>query len=239
MEKTRIIKIGKKKWLSIIFLFVTVYPLAAQRLTRIKDYCGLYFRSMSDLLQQKQEELAFYQFRPGQVVASIGAQCCHWEAAFAATGDSLQFYLQDIDSAYFNARQADFSWHYYDSLRGRPMTSSYQLVLGNEQSTGLPSGRFDKILIINSFHEFTAPAAMLADIRDKLKPEGLLYIDESVPRKPGQLHGICKHPMLTPEELNAVLTENGFTPVGNLDLFFRKGKPMRKIYAFKKKASPG
>ncbi|HUR67371.1 MAG TPA: hypothetical protein VMZ03_13555 [Chitinophagaceae bacterium] len=192
---------------------------------------------MADLHRQKQVELDFYNFRAGDIVASIGAQCGHWEAAYAACTNSVLFYLQDIDTVYFTEKQIASAWHYYDSLRGTPMTSTYQLVAGTEKATLLPENRFDKITIINSFHEFTAKDEMLADIRTKLKAAGILYIDESIPKTPGQSHGICHMPMLTQEEMIAVLLKNGFRYIDGLELQFRAKKPRRKIYAFQKISS--
>ena len=51
---------------------------------------------------------------------------------------------------------------------------------------------------------------MLADIKKKLKPGGLLYIDEALPKRQGQLHGICNKPMLTGKETIATFEKNGF-----------------------------
>jgi len=58
----------------------------------------------------KQANLDFYHFKPGQTIASIGAQCCHIEAAYAATTDSIIFYLEDIDSEKLKKEQAEFAW---------------------------------------------------------------------------------------------------------------------------------
>jgi SAM-dependent methyltransferase len=233
VEKTRIS--FYRKMPGVFFLLFLLFSLGtkAQKMQMIKGYCGIYNRSMDDLYRQKQVELDFYQFRPGQQVASIGAQCSHWEAMYAAASDSIDFYLQDIDTSFFNPRQTAFAWHYYDSLRGKPMTSTYQMVLGTEHSTGLPEQFFDKIMIINSFHEFTDQAGMLADLRRKLKKDGILYIDEAVPRKSGQKHGVCKLPMLMPEEMIQLLQKNGFTLTGSIDIEFRVNKTYRKIYAFR------
>ncbi len=52
-----------------------------------KDHCGAFYESMAHLYKIKQAELDFYHFKPGQTIASIGAQCCHIEAAYAATID--------------------------------------------------------------------------------------------------------------------------------------------------------
>lgn len=225
-----------KTCLAILFLLVCQSG-NAQKMQMTKGYCGLYYYNMDDLYRQKQVELDFYDFKPGQTVASIGAQCSHWEAAFAATTDSIHFYLEDIDTTYFNNEQTGFAWHYYDSLRGSPMTCTYSLTIGTEKSTGLPDNSFDKILIINSFHEFTYRDEMLADIKTKLKPGGILYIDETVPKKPGQLHGVCKMPMLSHEEMINILSRNGFKYINGIELQFRKKWPMRKIYAFMKSTS--
>jgi hypothetical protein len=78
---------------------------------------------------------------------------------------------------------------------------------------------------------------MLADIKTKLKPGGILYIDETVPKKPGQLHGVCKKTMLTSEEMISILSKNGYEYLDGLEILFRKGKLFRKIYAFRKLTS--
>lgn len=91
--------------IALLFLVFLILEIAStQKLQTVKGYCGMYYRSMDDLYRQKQAELDFYQFIPGQVVASIGARCGHWEAAFAASTDHVEFYLQAIDTVYFNDR---------------------------------------------------------------------------------------------------------------------------------------
>jgi ubiquinone/menaquinone biosynthesis C-methylase UbiE len=222
-----------KKLTTSICLLLSFLQLNAQKMQKVEGHCGYYYKTMEDFYYQKQVELDFYRFIPGQTVASIGAQCGNWEATFASSTDSIQFYLEDIDTSFFNDRQVAFAWHYYDSLRGSPMTSTYTMITGTEESTLLPENTFDKIIIINSFHEFTKRDEMLADIKKKLKPGGILYIDETVPKRKGQLHGACKKPMLTSEEMISILIKNGYEYVDGLEILFRKGRPFRKIYAFR------
>jgi len=233
VEKKRIqLFIPAKLTLTAIFLLL-MFSTHAQKLKTFKNYCGGFYESMADLLKIQQQEISFYNFRSGQTVASIGAQCSHWEAAYAATTDGVTFYLEDIDSSKFKKSQVEFAWNYYATLRGKPMTSDYKMVIGDERSTSLPENTFDKILIINSFHEFTYQNEMLADIKSKLKPAGILYIDEALPKRQGQLHGICKKPMLTNEETIAVFEKNGFEYVDGVDFNYRQKSPTRKIFAFK------
>lgn len=217
----------------LLLIFLCLYSLCfSQKLITFKGHCGYYYKSMNDLLHQK--EITFYNFKPGQKVGSIGAQCSSWEAAVAAATDSLQFYLEDIDSAYFNKQQVEFAWNYYRNLLNKPLTTNYKLVLGDEKKTNLPDKIFDKIIIINSFHEFTFQKEMLADIRYKLKPEGLLYIDEMLARHSGQLHPSCKKRMYLEEELIAILKENGYQYIDGIIVNYQKSKWVRKLFAFKK-----
>jgi|SRR6185369_5758000 len=219
----------------VLSILLTGFLLSACcQVSSIKGHCGLYYKNIETLYKQQGAAIDFYHFQSGQTIASIGAQCCHWEAAYAAASDSLDFWLEDIDSSSFNEQQASFAWNYYVSLRGKPMTSNYHLVLGDEKKTNLPNQTFDKILIINSFHEFSYQKEMLADIRKKLKPGGILYIDEALARKSGDLHGVCKKPIYLSDELIAILKANGFEYVDGLDMKFRKSKPVRKIFAFRR-----
>lgn len=222
------------KIIATISLLLLLLQADAQKMHKIEGHCGYYYKSMEDLYRQKQSELDFYRFLPGQTIASVGAQCGNWEAAFAATTDSIRFYLEDIDTSLFNERQISFIWHYYDSLRGRPMTCNYMMITGTEESTLLPENTFDKIIIINSFHEFTKKDEMLIDIKTKMKPGGILYIDEAVPKKQGELHIQCKKPMLTDEEMISIFSKNGYEYINGLEVVFIKKRPMRKIYAFRK-----
>jgi len=211
------------------------FSTQAQKLQTFKEHCGGFYKSMDDLRKMQQKEIGFYDFKSGQTIASIGAQCSHWEAAYAATTDSVTFFLEDIDSSKFKKSQVEFAWNYYSALRSKPMTSNYKLIIGDERSTSLPENTFDKILIINSFHEFTFQVEMLADIKKKLKAGGILYIDEALPKKQGQLHGICNLPMLTNEETIALVEKNGFEYVDGIDFNYRKKNPTRKIFAFRSK----
>lgn len=55
-----------------------------------KGECGSFFENMAHLYKIKQVDLDFYHFKSGQTIASIGAQCGHWEAANAATTDNIR-----------------------------------------------------------------------------------------------------------------------------------------------------
>lgn len=93
----------------VILVILSFCFLSSDAQKTFKGRCGIYYSTMNELMKQKGKELAFYQFKNGETVASIGAQCCFWEAAYAATTDSVLFYLEDIDTTYFNERQVQFA----------------------------------------------------------------------------------------------------------------------------------
>lgn len=212
-------------WVSCQHKLYNVYP----------NHCGLYYKTAAKMHEQQDSLMSFYNFKPRQAIGSIGAQCANWEAMMASYTDGAHFYLEDIDTAYFKESQARFAWDYYGNLQGRPLSSSYELIVGNEKGTQLPNASCDKIFIINSFHEFSFKKEMLEDIAKKLKPGGLLYIDEIIAKYPGQKHGGCKKELFTEAELIGFCRANDFEYTAGMYVTYRKSVPYRKIYVYKRK----
>ncbi len=224
-------KIIACKSIIYILLLLSALHLHAQRLVTLPNTCGLYYRNLKGLMKEQAAALAFYKFTPGDTIASIGAQACNWEAAYCATEDSVFFYLEDIDTFYCNTRQASLAWQYYKALTNRQM-GGFKVITGNEQHTALPPGSCNKILIINSFHEFMYPSPMLRDIAGKLKQNGVLYIDEQLALYTGQLHNGCGKTLRTEAELIQLVEASGFTSTGSITVVWHKKQPLRKIFAF-------
>jgi ubiquinone/menaquinone biosynthesis C-methylase UbiE len=81
-------------------------------------------------------------------------------------------------------------------------------ILGTEDDPKLPPASCDLILLVDTYHEFSAPVAMLRHIRTALKEDGLLALveyraeDDQVPIKP-------EHKMSKAQILKE-MTANGF-----------------------------
>ena len=58
-------------------------------------------------------------------------------------------------------------------------TTNVEVVLGGDDDPKLSPAAFDAILVSNTYHEFTQPAAMLKHLCDALKPGGMLVIVEN------------------------------------------------------------
>ncbi len=114
------------------------------------------------------------------------------------------------------------------------MSCIYELVPGDVRSTSLPENTFDKLIIINSFHEFTYQTEMPADVKKKLKTGGNLYVDEALSKRPrGKLHGFCDLTMLNNEEMIAFFAENGFEYINRLEFNYCQKIPVRKVFTFR------
>lgn len=85
---------------------------------------------------------------------------------------------------------------------------NYQSVLGTESDPKLPEAQMDLILLVDVYHEFSKPQAMLAKMRQALKPDGRLVLleykkeDPDVPIRP-------EHKMSV-SEVKAELEPEGF-----------------------------
>lgn len=158
-----------------------------------------------------QKSLEAYQFKAGEVIASIGAGGGIWEIGFATFHENLTFFIQDINPLFLNQEEIDAGISYYEKLTKKPVSGQFIPVIGDEKNTNLPSGIFDKVLIINSFHEFTQPLEILKEIRRILKPRGFLFIDESLAKVPGELHEGCNMRLFTEAELIDFVQKSNFS----------------------------
>lgn len=79
MDKTRISFYRILPTLLLLLFLSAAGDIRAQKMQMIKGYCGVFYRQMDHLFRQNQVELVFYQFRPKQILASIGARSGHWK----------------------------------------------------------------------------------------------------------------------------------------------------------------
>ena len=93
--------------------------------------------------------------------------------------------------------------------------TNYDLILGEPTSPRLPRETVDLILLVDAYHEFTDPVAMLAAMRASLKPTGVLALveyraeDPTVPIKPD--HKMSK------AQIDREMAANGFRLVRSYD----------------------
>ncbi len=136
--------------------------------------------------------------QPGETIASIGAGNGLKEIQISYFVNDITWYLQEIDAA----RLYDFYdvLEHHENLGGTP-AATFNLVVGTEQSTNLPKATFDRILMINVFHEIDARKEIMMEVHKLLKKNGELVIMERMGENPGEIHGDCKYPKLLETDL--------------------------------------
>ena len=157
-----------------------------------------------------QKSLSIYNFQPNETIASIGASSGVWEIWFASQVEGLTFYLQDIDPLNCNQEELDYGVKYYEKLLQKPISGKFIPIVGTQSETNLPQNIFDKVLIINSLHEFETPELILQDINKILKPNGKLFIEEQLAKFSGEIHEGCGKRLLTQNELINLLNKSHF-----------------------------
>lgn len=187
--------------------------LEAQKNSKSKEQCYFYqHTSLADAKadQQLMKHLEGLNLKKGEKVADIGAGTLRWEGALSLFTEGVQFYAVDLDSSCCNAQQASYVARYYSIVKGQRINNSIQTSVGGVKKTGLPDAQMDKVILFQTFHEFSHPEAMLRDIHRSLNANGRLYISELVPRHAKDLHPGCQHPMYTPDALKKLVQACGF-----------------------------
>jgi tetratricopeptide (TPR) repeat protein len=154
--------------------------------------------------------LAALNPKKGEKIAEVGAASGWVLGALSVFTDSITYYVQDIDPHYSNQEQMDKMVAHYSHVRGTPQTNSFYFVLGDMQSTHLPDNTFDKVLINNSFHEMTKADEMIADMKKKLVPGGVIVINEAYANSYRKVkHGGCNIKARTVDQMNLLFEKQG------------------------------
>lgn len=152
-------------------------------------------------------DLLFIELKPHDTVADIGSYNGYYPSLYSVSTDSIVFYLNDIVNEGFI---------YFDSinticrnLRGTDITNKFKIVIGNDDSTKLPTNTFNKVILRDALHHFKNPLKMLEEIKRIIKPNGKLLLFESIINPNIADQNLCKGSM-TKDELLKLLLENGF-----------------------------
>ncbi|MGZ3864031.1 MAG: methyltransferase domain-containing protein [Bacteroidia bacterium] len=129
-----------------------------------------------DMFETKKQLTDFMEINPGEVIAEVGAGS-GWNLGVLSTiYDSLTLYAEDVSTKELSQRKLQKTIAYYSKQRKTKQTNKFIRVIGSFSSTNLPDNTFDKILLIDAFHDFTQKDEMIEDIAKKLKPNGKIYI---------------------------------------------------------------
>jgi ubiquinone/menaquinone biosynthesis C-methylase UbiE len=122
------------------------------------------------------------EIKKGSTVADVGAGVGYhaWRLA-EIVGPVGKVLAEDIQPEMLRMLTAN--------IKERRLTN-VQAILGTEKDPKLPTGQVDLVLMVDVYHEFSDPAAMMQNIRKALKPDGRVVLvefrkeDPSVPIRP-------------------------------------------------------
>ncbi len=219
-------------WLILLVWFVTTAAVAQ----RSRHPCVYENLLQKDRLEQTLKRYqAIYDFRKSDTLASVGAGSGTKEVIYSMMADSITFYLQDVNPICLTPENLTNTVRQLYNAAGRMNTATFIPVIGTEKETRLPRQRFDKIIIENTLHELTYPSDVLTSVRESLKLDGYLFIEDFVAKRPGQKHRGCGKPLYTEEALIQLLDTNGFRLL-NVTVVF-PNNAIDKVYKFALKTS--
>ena len=114
------------------------------------------------------------------VIADIGAGSGYHVFKMAPKASEGNVYAVDIQPEMLQAMASNSKFKKNKNIK---------LIQGSEKSVNLPANTFDKILMVDVYHEFNFPFEMMQSIRKAMKKDGEIYLieyrgeDPSVPIK--------------------------------------------------------
>ncbi|MDG1396968.1 MAG: class I SAM-dependent methyltransferase [Polaribacter sp.] len=114
------------------------------------------------------------------IIADIGAGSGYHVFKMAELAKKGKIYAVDIQPEMLLAIEFNKKYEEHKNI---------ELILGDEKTTNLPENKFDKILMVDVYHEFNYPKEILECVKKALKKDGQLFLieyrleDESIPIK--------------------------------------------------------
>jgi ubiquinone/menaquinone biosynthesis C-methylase UbiE len=168
--------------------------------------------------QRPAEVIKTMGLRPGDVVADVGCGTGYFARRMArAVAPGGRVYAVDIQKEML------------DLLRGRLEQEGLENVvpvLGDADDPHLAAASLDWILLVDVYHEFQQPKAMLARLRAALKPTGRVALVEYRQEGDSALHIRAEHRMSAEQVLKEwqpagfrLVTRHEFLPVQHFFVF--------------------
>ena len=163
-----------------ILSILSAYPLSAQArhpvsgriIAPVMGAAGADWLVRPEREAEENPDLAIklLNFQPGMVVADIGAGVGYYSLKIAAlVGPTGKVLAADIQPEMLRMLRTRLE---------KAKVRNVVPVLATETSAGLEPGVADLALLVDVYHEFARPQAMLKSLRDSLKPDGRLVLLE-------------------------------------------------------------
>lgn len=165
-------------------------------------------------VQRPRDIVDAMDLKPGGVVADVGTGVGFMIPYLSqAVGDSGQVIAEDIQTDFLDKAKLKAQLAHLTNVK---------FVLGTDMDPNLPANTLEGVLILDVYHHFDYPEAMLAHIRDSLLSDGKLVIVEYYKRR-GAIPGgdpdrTLEHIRLDQDDMIREVQENGFRLISKHEL---------------------
>jgi SAM-dependent methyltransferase len=174
------------------FLFATTvaaqiagtHPVSGRRYAPVMGYQGVDWLERPERMEEEEPDLAINLLKipPGASVADIGAGSGYMTIRMAQrVGPTGRVFANDLQPQMLEILGRRLAQH---------RIANVTLVQGTIDDPRLPPASVDLALLVDVYHEFSRPQAMLQRLREALKPGGRLVLleyrkeDPSIPIRP-------------------------------------------------------
>jgi ubiquinone/menaquinone biosynthesis C-methylase UbiE len=161
-----------------------VHPVTGRQIAGVMSAAGSNWLDRPEREEEEQPDKALEAIgiRRGMVVGDVGAGSGFMSFKMVKlVGPSGKVYANDIQPEMLEILR---------TRAQRDKVTNIETVLGTDRDPKLPAGTLDLILLVDVYHEFSQPQAMLDRMREALKPNGRLVLleyrkeDPTVPIRP-------------------------------------------------------
>jgi ubiquinone/menaquinone biosynthesis C-methylase UbiE len=148
------------------------HPISGRRFAGVMGYQGAEWLDRAERVDEEEPDLAIdaLTLQPGSTVGDVGAGSGYMTVRMARkVGPSGRVYANDIQPEMLTLLRARLA---------REKITNVETVLGAVDDPKLPAAALDLILMVDVYHEFQQPQAMLRHMHAALRPGGRLVLLE-------------------------------------------------------------
>lgn len=161
-----------------------VHPISGRHFAPVMGYQGADWLDRQERVQEEEPDIALdvIKLTKGSTVADVGAASGYITAKMAErVGSEGRVYANDIQPEMLVLLRQRLA---------KDKITNVEPILGTPDDPKLPANTLDLIMMVDVYHEFQQPQAMLRHMREALKPGGRLVLleyrkeDPSIPILP-------------------------------------------------------
>jgi len=199
-----------------------VHPISGRRYAQPMGVAGAEWLDRAERQQEEDPERALrvLSIQPGSTVADVGAGSGYYTVRIAQlVGPNGKVYANDLQPGMLQILRSRLE---------RERILNVDPVLGAVDDPRLPANAIDLILMVDVYHEFSEPQAMLRHMRTALKPGGRLVLleyraeDSRVPIRPEHKMTVAQAKLEVESEGYTLTTVNEDLPWQHILIFTRR-----------------